>query len=390
MDSNFRPESLEEFVGQKHLVAPEAPFHRLLKSNALSHSFFFGPPGTGKTTLARIVAKELGSEFFELNATSLKVDEIRKIVANYKNALIKPLIFIDEVHRLSRTQQEVLLPIMEKNEALIIGASTEDPFHALTAAIRSRSVLFEFYPLSREDLLQIACNVSQKLGLSIDEEALDYLIEISAADARNVVKFLRLQAAIDKKVTKEALQKLAPRAYGEGSKDLVTHYDLASALIKSIRGSDIDAALYYLARLILSKELPEFIARRLVILASEDIGNANPNALEIATATLTAVKQIGYPEARIILSQCVIYLTSSPKSNSAYEAINKAMELAQKEPLPIPKHLLPPKFEGYLYPHDFGGYVKQSYLPKEMKIYKSKGIGFEKRLDEWIEKIRGS
>ncbi len=390
MDSNFRPESLEEFVGQKHLVAPEAPFHRLLKSNALSHSFFFGPPGTGKTTLARIVAKELGSEFFELNATSLKVDEIRKIVANYKNALIKPLIFIDEVHRLSRTQQEVLLPIMEKNEALIIGASTEDPFHALTAAIRSRSVLFEFYPLSREDLLQIACNVSQKLGLSIDEEALDYLIEISAADARNVVKFLRLQAAIDKKVTKEALQKLAPRAYGEGSKDLVTHYDLASALIKSIRGSDIDAALYYLARLILSKELPEFIARRLVILASEDIGNANPNALEIATATLTAVKQIGYPEARIILSQCVIYLASSPKSNSAYEAINKAMELAQKEPLPIPKHLLPPKFEGYLYPHDFGGYVKQSYLPKEMKIYKSKGIGFEKRLDEWIEKIRGS
>ena len=390
MDSNFRPESLEEFVGQKHLVAPEAPFHRLLKSNALSHSFFFGPPGTGKTTLARIVAKELGSEFFELNATSLKVDEIRKIVANYKNALIKPLIFIDEVHRLSRTQQEVLLPIMEKNEALIIGASTEDPFHALTAAIRSRSVLFEFYPLSREDLLQIACNVSQKLGLSIDEEALDYLIEISAADARNVVKFLRLQAAIDKKVTKEALQKLAPRAYGEGSKDLVTHYDLASALIKSIRGSDIDAALYYLARLILSKELPEFIARRLVILASEDIGNANPNALEIATATLTAVKQIGYPEARIILTQCVIYLASSPKSNSAYEAINKAMELAQKEPLPIPKHLLPPKFEGYLYPHDFGGYVKQSYLPKEMKIYKSKGIGFEKRLDEWIEKIRGS
>ncbi len=390
MDSNFRPESLEEFVGQKHLVAPEAPFRRLLKSNALSHSFFFGPPGTGKTTLARIVAKELGSEFFELNATSLKVDEIRKIVANYKNALIKPLIFIDEVHRLSRTQQEVLLPIMEKNEALIIGASTEDPFHALTAAIRSRSVLFEFYPLSREDLLQIACNVSQKLGLSIDEEALDYLIEISAADARNVVKFLRLQAAIDKKVTKEALQKLAPRAYGEGSKDLVTHYDLASALIKSIRGSDIDAAMYYLARLILSKELPEFIARRLVILASEDIGNANPNALEIATATLTAVKQIGYPEARIILSQCVIYLASSPKSNSAYEAINKAMELAQKEPLPIPKHLLPPKFEGYLYPHDFGGYVKQSYLPKEMKIYKSKGIGFEKRLDEWIEKIRGS
>lgn len=388
MDSNFRPESLEEFVGQKHLVAPGAPFYRLLKSSALPHSFFFGPPGTGKTTLAGIVAKELGSDFFELNATSLKVDEIRKIVANYKNALIKPLIFIDEVHRLSRTQQEVLLPIMEKNEALIIGASTENPFYALTAAIRSRSVLFEFYPLSKEDLQYIASNVSQKLDLSIEAEAMEYLIEIAAGDARNVVKFLRLQAAIDKKVTKEALQKLAPKAYTEGSKDLTTHYELASALIKSIRGSDIDAALYYLARLILSKEPPEFIARRLVILASEDIGNANPNALELATATLLAVKEIGYPEARIILSQCVIYLASSPKSNSAYEAINRAMEFAQKESLPIPKHLLPPKFAGYLYPHDYGGYVKQEYMSKPMRFYKSRGIAYEKRLDEWITKIK--
>ena len=388
MDSSFRPQSLEEFVGQKHLVAPEAPFYRLLKSSALPHSFFFGPPGTGKTTLARIVAKELGSDFFELNATSLKVDEIRKIVASYKNALIKPLIFIDEVHRLSRTQQEVLLPIMEKNEALIIGASTENPFYALTAAIRSRSVLFEFYPLSKEDLQFIASNVSQKLDLSIEAEAMEYLIEIAAGDARNVVKFLRLQAAIDKKVTKEALQKLAPRAYAEGSKDLTTHYELASALIKSIRGSDIDAALYYLARLILSKEPPEFIARRLVILASEDIGNANPNALELATATLLAVKEIGYPEARIILSQCVIYLASSPKSNSAYEAINRAMEFAQKKTLPIPKHLLPPKFAGYLYPHDYGGYVKQEYMSKPMRFYKSRGIAYEKRLDEWIAKIK--
>ena len=391
MDKSFRPKSFEEFVGQKHLVGEDAPLRKLLEKNALPHSFFYGPPGTGKTTLARIIAHTLGRDFYELNATSLKIEEIRKIVARYEGALLRPLIFIDEVHRLSRTQQEVLLPIMEKEQALILGASTENPFFSLTAAIRSRSMLFAFEPLSEKELRTIAKRVCEKLGCEISEEALTYLLRISQGDARNVIKFVRTAAAIESHIDLELLQKLAPGSYHEGAKSDETHYALASALIKSIRGSDIDAALYYLARLIVSGEPPEFIARRLVILASEDIGNANPNALPLAVATMDAVKQIGYPEARIILSQCVIYLASSPKSNAAYTAINKAIKAVEEgEIYPIPKHLLPPKFTGYKYPHDYGGYVEQEYMSKPMRFYESRGVGYEKRLDEWIAKIRGS
>ena len=391
MDSGFRPESFEEFVGQEHLVSTDAPLRKLVEKNALPHSFFYGPPGTGKTTLARIIARTLGYDFYELNATSLKIDEIRKIVARYEGVLMKPLIFIDEVHRLSRTQQEVLLPIMEKEQVLVLGASTENPFFSLTAAIRSRSMLFALKPLSDAELRTIAERVCAKLGCEIEEAAFAYLLRIAQGDARNVIKFLRAAAAIGSPIDAALLRRLAPASYHEGAKSDETHYTLASALIKSIRGSDIDAALYYLARLIASGEPPEFIARRLVILASEDIGNANPNALPLAVATMDAVKQIGYPEARIILSQCVIYLASSPKSNAAYEAINKALKAIEEGAIyPIPKHLVPPKFTGYKYPHDYGGYVAQEYMGKKMRFYESKGIGFEKRLDEWITKIRGS
>ncbi|BCD61220.1 ATPase, AAA family [Nitratiruptor sp. YY08-26] len=389
MDREFRPQSLEEFIGQRHLVGKDAPFYKLIQANALPHSFFYGPPGTGKTTLARIVASMLDRDFYELNATSLKIDEIRKIIARYKNSLLQPLIFIDEVHRLSRTQQEVLLPIMEKEEALIIGASTENPFFSLTAAIRSRSFLFEFKPLSDEELSQLSQKVAQKLSLTLDEDAREYLIRIAQGDARNIIKILQAASIINRYITKEILSKLVPASFHEGSSSAETHYTLASALIKSIRGSDIDAALYYLARLIAAAEPPEFIARRLVILASEDIGNANPNALNLAVSTLTAVKNIGYPEARIILSQCVIYLASSPKSNAAYKAINKALEVAQNDNFPIPAHLKPPKFQGYKYPHDYGGYVEQEYMSKKMQFYQSSGIGFEKKLQEWLEKIKG-
>ncbi|BAF69183.1 replication-associated recombination protein A [Nitratiruptor sp. SB155-2] len=385
----YRPKSLEEFIGQRQLLAPEAPFYKLLKQRALPHSFFFGPPGTGKTTLARIVAKEYESDFFELNATSLKIEEIRKIVHRYKGSFIKPLLFIDEVHRLSKNQQEVLLPIMEKEEALILGASTENPFFSLTAAIRSRSMLFEFRPLNEEDLNQLVHRVCQNEECSIDEEAKEYIIRISQGDARNLLKFLTKASLIESHITLQLLRSLAPMSYHEGSNSKETHYDLASALIKSIRGSDVDAALYYLARLIEGGEPPEFIARRLVIFASEDIGNANPNALNLATSTMIAVKHIGYPEARIILSQCVIYLASSPKSNAAYKAINKAMEMVKDgEIYPIPEHLKPPKFQGYKYPHDYGGWVEQAYTTKPLKIYESSGIGYEKRLLDWLEKIK--
>ncbi len=382
MDS-FRPQSLEEFVGQSHLLNPNAPFRKLLEQRALPHSLFYGPPGTGKTTLARIVAKLYNSPFFELNATSLKIEEIRKIVAH--NALLRPLIFIDEIHRLSKNQQEVLLPIMEKEQALILGASTENPFFALTGAFRSRVLLFEFKPLQRDELELLIDRISQALEIELEKEAKEYLLQIAGGDARNVVKFLKVVSKIEPKVTLKTLQALAPRVYGEGAKESTTHYDLASALIKSIRGSDIDAALYYLARLIESGEPPQFIARRLVILASEDIGNANPNALLLAVATMMSVKEIGYPEGRIILAQCVIYLASSPKSNAAYRAINKAQELLKGDMRPIPSHLTS---QGYLYPHDYGGWVEQEYMQNPVKLYESRGIGFEKRLQEWLEKIK--
>ncbi|BCD59330.1 MULTISPECIES: replication-associated recombination protein A [unclassified Nitratiruptor] len=385
----YRPKHLDEFVGQRHLLAPKAPFLTLLKKRALPHSFFYGPPGTGKTTLARIVANLYESDFFELNATSLKIEEIRNIVKRYKGSFIKPILFIDEVHRLSKNQQEVLLPIMEKEEALILGASTENPFFSLTAAIRSRSMLFEFKPLSDEELQELVKRVCETQRCFIDEEAKAYLIRISQGDARNLLKFLTKAAVIEQNITIELLRSLAPTSYHEGSSTQETHYALASALIKSIRGSDVDAALYYLARLIEGGEPPEFIARRLVIFASEDIGNANPNALNLATSTMIAVKHIGYPEARIILSQCVIYLASSPKSNAAYKAINKAMKMVEDgEIYPIPEYLKPPKFLGYKYPHDYGGWVEQAYTTKPLKIYESSGIGYEKRLLEWLEKIK--
>jgi len=372
-------------VGQRHLLAPDAAFRKLLEKGSLPHSFFYGPPGTGKTTLARCVAKKLGGEFYEFNATSLKIEEIRKTVARHRGTLTRPILFIDEVHRLSRTQQEVLLPIMEKDEALILGASTENPFFSLTAAIRSRSLLWEFRPLGEEELLQIL----KGLDIPIEPEAQDYLLRICQGDARNLKKFATLAVQIKTPVDLATLKSLADQAYHEGSGSADTHYELASAFIKSLRGSDVDAALYYMARLIEGGEPPEFIARRMVILASEDIGNANPNALLLAVATMEAVRQIGYPEARINLAQCAIYLASSPKSNAAYAAINEAQRAVREGRVhPVPKHLRPPKFEGYKNPHDFGGWVEQEYMRPVMRFYRSRGIGYEKRLDEWLQKIR--
>ncbi|WP_200762946.1 replication-associated recombination protein A [Nitrosophilus alvini] len=385
----LRPKNLEHFAGQPHLLSPDAAFYKLIKAKKISHSFFWGPPGCGKTTLARIIANELDAPFYELNATSLKIEEIRKIVSMYRGSFEKPIIFIDEVHRLSKTQQEVLLPIMEKNEALILGASTENPYFSLTAGIRSRSFLFEFKPLEEKDLEKIFQRARKLIDFEIEDDAKEYIISSCAKDARSMLKLLESALAITKKIDLKTLKSLRPASLHEGSSSKESHYNLISAMIKSIRGSDIDASLYYLARLVAAAEPPEYIARRLVILASEDIGNANPNALNLAVSTMLAVSKIGYPEARIILSQCVIYLASCPKSNSAYKAINNAMKAIEDGVLlPVPNYLKSPSPGGYLYPHDFGGYVKQKYLAKNLKFYKSKDIGFEKTLNEWIRKIK--
>lgn len=385
----FRPGTIDEVVGQKHLVSPESAFYKLLKSGNIPHSFFFGPPGCGKTTMAKIVANTLDAPFYELDATSLKVDQFRKIFSKYRGTLVKPVIFVDEVHRLSKTQQEVLLIPMEENIAIVIGASTENPYFSLTSGIRSRSMLFEFKPLSRDDLAELVERVRQKVDFTIDNDALEYLIGSSAGDSRALLNLLEFAIKVDTHITLDTLKSLRPTMLKDGVSSDDTHYNLASALIKSIRGSDVDAALYYLARLIDGAEPPEFIARRLVILASEDIGNANPNALNLAVSTMQAVSKIGYPESRIILSQCVIYLASSPKSNAAYTAINDAMKYVRDNPaLPVPDHLKSPSPEGYLYPHNFGGWVEQAYLTEPLKFYESKKMAFEKTLDAWLEKIK--
>ena len=384
---SYRPTSFDTFLGQPHLVGSEGVLRKLIERDVPFHAFLYGPPGCGKTTLARLIAKHADRPFYEMNATSLKIDELRTVFKTHANALVKPLIFIDEVHRLSKNQQEVLLPHMERFDAIVIGASTENPYYALTAAMRSRAHLFELKPLSRDILRNLAQQVCRNENIAIEEDALDYLIDSSGGDARAMLHLLEAASTIGTPISKATVHSLRPVSMQAGSSEADSHYELTSALIKSVRGSDIDAALYYLARLIAGGEPPEFIARRLAILASEDIGNANPNALNLAASTLTIVKTIGYPEARIPLAQLTVYLASSPKSNSAYKAINQALQSVREGTLlPVPDHLKThPK--NYRYPHDHGGWVEQSYLTEALHFYESSDIGFEKTLHEWHRKI---
>ncbi len=384
----LRPKSFDEIIGQSHLVSKDAPLRRLCENGALGHSFFYGTPGSGKTSLARVIATVMHLPFYEFNATSLKVEQLRKIFDQYENALQRPLIFIDEVHRLAKNQQEVLLPVMEKNSILLIGASTENPFFSLTSAMRSRSMLFELKRISKDEMNTLLDKSLSLAKLICKDDAKEYLIVSSNGDARAMLKLLEFASALHSEITLELLKSLRPTAQNDGSSDATVHYDLISALIKSVRGSDADAAIYYLARLIKAGESADFIARRLVILASEDVGNANPQALTLTTSAMSSVAKIGYPEARIILAQAVVYLCASPKSNSAYLAINSALQAVEDGVLlEIPKNIQQNN-KGYLYPHDFGGYVKQKYLSKDLKFIELKDIGYEKKMKEWMEVIK--
>ena len=390
LSNKYRPTSLDTFVGQSHIIGKDKALYKLIKQKDIPHLFFYGKPGTGKTTLAKIIAKEINTDYFYFNATTIKVEDLRKVFDRYKNSFVKPLIFIDEVHRLSKNQQEVLLPIMENYDAIIIGASTENPFFTLTSAIRSRSFLYEFLPFNYDELLDILNKVFKDVDIKIDKESIDYLIYSSSGDARAMLTLLNFAYKVNNQVDINILKELRKNIIGDGVSSSSSHYDLASAMIKSLRGSNIDAALYYMARLIEGGESVDFITRRFVIFASEDIGNANPNALNLAVSTMLACNKIGYPESRIILSQCAIYLASSPKSNSAYKAINYALETIKNgKILDIPKHL-DYQHIGYLYPHDFGGYVEQEYLKENLELYKNSSIGFEKTLDEWLKKIKNN
>lgn len=384
----FRPNKIDQMVGHDDI---RDIFIKFIENKNIPHSLFFGSAGSGKTTMAKIIAKQMEYEFFELDGANLKSEDIRKIITKFEGSFYLPLIFIDEFHRLSKTQQETLLIPMEEKKCIIIGATTENPKFTVSSGIRSRMMIFEFKPLSYDDLEKLLNDIQKSIYFQINQEAKEYLISSSSGDARSMLNLLEYALNIDKNISLKTLKTLRCSSFSEGSSSKDTHYNLISAMIKSLRGSDVDAAIYYLARLIAAGEEPEFLARRMVIFASEDIGNANPNALNIATNTMLAVSKIGYPEARIILSQCIVYLANSPKSNSSYKAINLALDYIAKNPaLPVPSYLIntDPAKKDYLYPHDFGGWVEQKYMQKDIKFYHSNGIGFEQTLDDWLFKIK--
>lgn len=384
----FRPNKIDQMVGHDDI---RDIFIKFIENKNIPHSLFFGSAGSGKTTMAKIIAKQMEYEFFELDGANLKSEDIRKIITKFEGSFYLPLIFIDEFHRLSKTQQETLLIPMEEKKCIIIGATTENPKFTVSSGIRSRMMIFEFKPLSYNDLEKLLSDIQKSIYFQINQEAKEYLISSSSGDARSMLNLLEYALSVDKNISLKTLKTLRCSSFSEGSSSKDTHYNLISAMIKSLRGSDVDAAIYYLARLIAAGEEPQFLARRMVIFASEDIGNANPNALNIATNTMLAVSKIGYPEARIILSQCAVYLANSPKSNSSYKAINLALDYIAKNPaLPVPPYLIntDPAKKDYLYPHDFGGWVEQKYMQKDVKFYHSSGIGFEQTLDDWLSKIK--
>jgi putative ATPase len=400
----LRPTSLEEFVGQKHLLGEGRLLKRIILSGRITSLIFYGPAGCGKTTLGYIIANQIKAEFRYLNAAFSSVSEVKKVLDEAKKRLKlegkKTILFIDEIHRFNKLQQEALVPDTEKGAIIFIGGTIYNPYYYLLPSLISRSIVAQFKPLLKEDItvilkraLQDKKNGLGSLNIKISDEALDYIATNSSGDARKALTGLEIGAlttlpdkegriVFDLEVAKQTIQK----NIFYDKKDSY-HYDTISAFIKSIRGSDPDSALYWLAKMLVSGEDPRFIARRLVILASEDIGNADPKALILATSCFKAVEFVGMPEAGLILAQGTIYLASSPKSNSSYLALQRAMkDIEEDEVKEVPPHLKTHS-KDYKYPHAFGGYVKQEYGAKRRYYYPG-DVGEERRLKEFLEQIR--
>ena len=408
----LRPRTLEEVVGQQHIVGKDKLLYRAIKADKLSSIIFYGPPGTGKTTLAKVIANTTSADFCQINATVAGKKEMEDVVERAKNNLgmygKKTILFVDEIHRFNKGQQDYLLPFVEDGTIVLVGATTENPYFEVNGALISRSIIFELKPLSKEDIKEILKRAvyDKERGMGsykadIDDEALEFLADIANGDARSALNAIELGILttdrsddglihIDLKTAEQCIQKRAVRYDKTGD----NHYDTISAFIKSMRGSDPDAVSYYLAKMLYAGEDIKFIARRIMICASEDVGNADPYALVVATNAALAVERIGMPEARIILSQAALYVACAPKSNSCYMAVDKAMELVKTtKTAPVPAHLQDAHYKsasklghgiGYKYAHDYPNhYVKQQYLPdglEDVKFYEPTDNGYEKQI----------
>lgn len=420
--SRMRPTTLDEVVGQKHIIGKDKLLYRAIRADQLGSIIFYGPPGTGKTTLAKVIANTTSASFRQINATVAGKKDMEDVVKEAKDTLgmygKKTILFVDEIHRFNKSQQDYLLPYVEDGTLILIGATTENPYFEVNGALLSRSRIFELKALEKDDVKELVLRAvrDEKKGMGsyhavIDDEAADFLADVSGGDARAALNAVELGVLTTERdpadglihitldVAQECIQKRAVRYDKDGD----NHYDTISAFIKSMRGSDPDAAVYYLARMLYAGEDIKFIARRIMICAAEDVSNADPMALVVATSAAQAVERIGMPEAQIILSQAVTYVASAPKSNSAVNAISDAMEAVKNtKTAPIPVHLQDAHYKssgklghgvGYKYAHDYPDhYVDQQYLPDgltDRKFYVPSENGYEKNIREYFKKIKG-
>ncbi len=389
----FRPKKLEEYAGQEKITGENGTLRKIVKSGRIVNSIFYGPPGTGKTSLAEILSYELSAYFEKMNATTASVSDIKEIVAKAEKRLTvegkQTILFLDEIHRFNKLQQDSLLPHTENGRIVLIGATTENPYYSLNNSLMSRCIGFEFKKLEKNDIKKIVENCIKKIEIELDDEIVDFIAEESSGDARkslNMVEILYLTKDYSNlEAAKEAIGGNA-KSYDKIS----DKYDVISAFIKSIRGSDPDAAVYWLAKMLEGGEDPLYIARRVVISAAEDIGVANPDALTIAVAAMNGVKEIGMPEARIILAEAVVYLAISTKSNSAYMAVNSAIEDIKNGNIQdIPEHLKN-NSKNYIYPHSYeGNFVNQKYMTKYKKYYEPGNNKNEDMIKSKLTKLWG-